>query len=87
MQLRDYQLEAKRQVLDHWRTGINKTLLILPTGTEKTIVFSSITEDIVREGGRVLILAHREELLNQAADKLQRATGLGCAVEKADILS
>lgn len=84
MQLRDYQLEAKRQVLDHWQTGIDKTLLILPTGTGKTIVFSSITEEVVRNGGRVLILAHREELLNQAADKLQRATGLGCAVEKAD---
>lgn len=50
----------------------------------KTIVFSSLTKEMVRRGERVLILAHREELLRQAADKLERLTGLECAVEKAD---
>lgn len=50
----------------------------------KTIVFSRVAEDQVKNGERVLILAHRGELLEQAADKLNRATGLNCAVEKAE---
>ena len=57
---------------------------MLPTGTGKTIVFASVAADQVRAGDRVLILAHRGELLEQAADKLQRSTGLVSAVEKAD---
>lgn len=84
MELRPYQDEAKRRVLEQWDTGNRRTLLVLPTGCGKTIVFAKITEDCVRNGERVLILAHRSELLQQAADKLLRATGLGCAVEKAE---
>ena len=38
----------------------------------------------MRRGDRVLILAHRGELLDQAADKIKTATGLGCATEKAE---
>jgi len=56
----------------------------LPTGTGKTIVFASVAEEFVRRGKRVLILAHREELLQQAADKIEKTTGLCCAVEKAE---
>ena len=84
MELRPYQLAAKQAVQDEWKKGIQKTLLVLPTGTGKTIVFSKLTEDCVRSGERALILAHRGELLDQAADKLNKATGLGCAVEKAE---
>lgn len=84
MQLRPYQIAAKEAVLSEWQGGHPKTLLVLPTGTGKTIVFASVTEDMVRAGKRVLILAHRGELLDQAADKIYRATGLGCAVEKAE---
>ena len=84
MELRPYQQEAKEAVQKEWAGGVQKTLLVQATGTGKTIVFSSITEDCVRDGERVLILAHRGELLDQAADKLQTATGLGCAVEKAE---
>jgi len=84
MELRPYQIEAKNAVFAEWEKGNKKTLLVLPTGTGKTIVFSSITADCVRNGERVLILAHRSELLEQAADKLYQSTGLGCAVEKAE---
>lgn len=84
MELRPYQKEAKTAVLKEWDEGNAKTLLVLPTGTGKTIVFSSITEECVRRGERVLILAHRGELLEQAADKLKKSTGLNCAVEKAE---
>ena len=86
---RYYQLEAIKGSAKHpgierawgiWR----KVLLVQATGTGKTIVFCLLTSDIVAAGGRVLILAHRDELIRQAADKLETATGLGCAIEKAD---
>lgn len=83
MELRPYQEEARQKIFQEW-TGVNRTLLVLPTGCGKTIVFAKVTEDCVRQGKRVLILAHRGELLYQAADKLMKATGLGCAVEKAE---
>ena len=84
MELRPYQGEAKEAVFEQWEGGIRKTLLVLPTGCGKTIVFAKITEDCVRNGDRVLILAHRGELLEQAADKIAKATGLKCATEKAE---
>lgn len=84
MQLRPYQQEAMKAVMDQWEDGCRKTLLVLPTGCGKTIVFAAITEALVRSGKRVLILAHRGELLDQAADKIGRTTGLKCAVEKAE---
>jgi superfamily II DNA or RNA helicase len=84
MQLRTYQDEAKHAIFNEWAKGNKKTLLVLPTGTGKTIVFAKVTEECVRRGERVLILAHRGELLDQAADKLSTATGLKCAVEKAE---
>lgn len=84
MNLRPYQNEAKLAILEQWSEGINKVLAVLPTGTGKTILFSAVTEECVRQGKRVLILAHRGELLDQAADKLMKSTGLGCATEKAE---
>lgn len=83
MQLRPYQEEARARVFEQWESGSSKTLLVLPTGCGKTIVFAKITEDCVRKGSRVLILAHRGELLEQASDKIFKATGLKSAVEKA----
>lgn len=83
MDLRTYQQEAKDAIFSQWES-VDKTLLVLPTGCGKTIVFAKVTEECVRQGSRVLILAHRGELLQQAADKLSRVTGLGCATEKAE---
>lgn len=84
MELRPYQQEAMDAILEAWENGTHKTLLVLPTGCGKTIVFAKVTEECVRQGDRVLILAHRGELLEQAADKIRKATGLGCATEKAE---
>lgn len=84
MELRPYQEEAKNAIFEQWKNGTRRTLLVLPTGCGKTIVFAKVTEDCVRHGNRVLILAHRGELLDQAADKIRKTTGLGCAVEKAE---
>ena len=84
MELRTYQIESIQAVEAEWNKGRKRTLLVLPTGCGKTIVFCKIAERAVAKGGRVLVLAHRGELLDQAADKLQRSTGLLCAVEKAE---
>lgn len=89
MQPRYYQIEAIngsakfpgiKRAWQNWRN----VLIVLPTGTGKTIVFSLLAQDLIRDGARVLILAHRDELIRQAVDKLAQATGLSAAVEKAD---
>ncbi len=84
MELRPYQEAARQAIHTQWNSGVQRTLLVLPTGTGKTIVFAAVVEDAVRAGRRVLILAHRGELLDQAADKIRRSTGLASAVEKAE---
>lgn len=65
MTLRPYQKEAVNAINEHWNEW-DKELLVLPTGCGKTIVFSSIAHD---RSGNVLILAHRDELIEQARDK------------------
>lgn len=84
LQMRPYQQAAREAIHAEWNDGRRRTLLVLPTGTGKTIVFAAVTEDQVRSGSRVLVLAHRGELLEQAADKIKRSTGLTSAVEKAE---
>lgn len=83
IELRPYQEEAKEAVFSQWET-VKRTLLVLPTGCGKTIVFAKTAEECVRRGSRVLILAHRGELLEQAADKIEKSTGLKSAIEKAE---
>ena len=87
MQLRPYQSEAVTAIRREWSEGKQRTLLVLPTGGGKTVVMSKVAEGAVRDGGRVLIMAHRGELLTQAADKLRMVTGLESAIEKADSTS
>lgn len=84
MDLRPYQEQAKTAIFEEWDKGVRRTLLVLPTGCGKTIVFAKTAEECVRRGDRVLIMAHRGELLDQAADKIGKATGLACATEKAE---
>lgn len=84
MELRPYQETARQKVQEEWEEDKKRTLLVLPTGTGKTIVFSKIIEDRVKKGERVLVIAHRGELLEQASDKLYKSTGLKTATEKAE---
>lgn len=83
LNLRDYQHSAIDKLRGGWlKTGNNnyhaRQLLVLATGLGKTVVFSHITDWVYRElNGHVLILAHREELLEQAEDKLATVMGLG----------
>lgn len=77
MKLRPYQIEAVEAVFREWEDQ-QSTLLVLPTGCGKTVVFADI---IRRHGGRAMVLAHREELIFQARDKIALVAGFDAAVE------
>src|SRR5215467_10302487 len=64
---RPYQYEAVAALLAATARGIQRPLLVLPPGTGKTIVFALLVQ---RRRGRALILAHRDELIQQAVAKL-----------------
>lgn len=68
--LRDYQKDAVERVMASWqKEPSGRELLVLPTGSGKTIVFSEIARRIAEQGVLTLILAHRDDLLDQAIDK------------------
>ncbi len=72
MILRDYQHAAVEAVYDHLRTRDDNPCVVIPTAGGKTPVIATICKDAVgRWSGRVLVLAHVKELLEQAADKLR----------------
>jgi superfamily II DNA or RNA helicase len=71
---RPYQEEAVTAVLDAPGRGVRRPLFVLPTGTGKTICFAEV---IRRRPGRALVLAHRDELIQQAAAKLRMVAGAG----------
>jgi superfamily II DNA or RNA helicase len=69
LELRPYQAEAISAIEDAERRGVRRPLLGLPTGTGKTVIFAAL---IRRRGGSALVLAHRDELLMQATDKIRQ---------------
>lgn len=82
--LRPYQQQCVDAVLSGFGE-FQKQLVVVPTGGGKTIVFSHLAKHFNEQGQRVLILAHRGELLQQAADKLHRSTGIFAQTEKAEM--
>ena len=85
MELRPYQQEARAAVEQDWSDGFHKNA---PGSAHRVREDNRVLQDCGGHGapGRAVawILAHRGELLEQAADKLLTATGLRCAVEKAE---
>ena len=83
MQLRDYQTEAIAAVLKARKSGVRRMVVCLPTGSGKTVIFSELARMARRQ---VLVIAHREELLSQAQNKLQAAVGPSriVAIERAE---
>ena len=68
LKLRPYQTECLQKIEQGHAAGISRQLIALPTGSGKTIVFASLIKE---RKGRALILAHRDELIRQAVDKLE----------------
>jgi len=69
--LRPYQRAAVESVRDHWARGVRRQLIVLPTGAGKTVVFSHLIRRRTTDGRRALVIAHRDELIRQAVEKIQ----------------
>ena len=74
MELRPYQLEQQKAVLSNYDGGVRQQLVSAATGTGKTVLFSRLP-DLMRSRlpGKMLVLAHREELLEQAIEDIKAA--------------
>lgn len=80
MQLRDYQSQTVQATFSEWESH-DSTLVVLPTGMGKTVVFATIAARWTE--GRVLVIAPQIELVDQAAKKIQQVTGEWPAIEQA----
>ena len=69
--LRPYQQAAVDGVRDSFRAGRRRPLLVAPTGSGKTVIFSYVTASAAAKGNRTLILVHRAELLEQCHRSLE----------------
>lgn len=78
MNLRPYQAAASDAVFQEWQDN-DSTLVVMPTGGGKTVLFADVIRRVFPR--RALVIAHREELIFQARDKIQRVTGLSADVE------
>ena len=80
--MRDYQDDAADCVMDEW-TRVIATLVVMATGSGKTILFAEIIRRM--QPMRAMILAHRGELITQAHSKVSHVTGLLCGIEMAEV--
>src|SRR6185369_6961772 len=78
---RDYQTNAENAICHEWET-VPSTALVLPTGCGKTVCFANVIKR--RLPRRALVIAHREELIYQARDKIQRFAEVECGIEMAE---
>jgi len=83
IELRDYQEHTITALLKP-PEDVTRSLAVLPTGSGKTIIFAALLDRVLRNGERALVLAHREELLTQARDKIAfAAPSLHVEIEQA----
>lgn len=84
MKARCYQVRAVDCAFERYLAGDQRTLIVLPTGGGKTVVAAFIAKRLLAEnpGKRVMVLAHRSELISQAAEKFATVTGILPEIEK-----
>lgn len=82
MELRPYQKESVESIFEEWKEH-KSTLIVQATGTGKTIVFAEVVKRLNTLNKKILILAHRAELLEQTQNKLT-LFGIDSVLEKAE---
>jgi DNA repair protein RadD len=85
VEARWYQAEANQAAWQYISDGRGNPLIVLPTGAGKSIVIALLIRQAVEWGQRVLVVAHRKELLQQNADKIYRLTGLKVGINSAGL--
>lgn len=91
MQPRPYQVKALNRILEEFNSGVQRTLITIPTGTGKTIIFNGIAfyfaynPNRTPTGKKVLVMAHQNILIDQAADKFEKAVGVQVSREKGNV--
>src|SRR3990172_519257 len=84
MKLRHCQRQAIAGIHERFKDH-QTALMVAPTGFGKTVVFAHLIKEMTGNGnGRAMVIAHRDELLQQACDKIHRVAGIMPDVEKAD---
>lgn len=81
--LRPYQQSLINGIFERWQQGDRRVMAQLPTGAGKTIAFGAISQEFTSRSETVLILAHREELVTQACDKVGAIANVDTGVIKA----
>ena len=81
--LREYQEELIQDIFTQWHAGNRRVLAQSPTGSGKTVIASAVAHQFTQRGEGVLFLAHRQELLYQAKEKLEIITGESVGIIKA----
>jgi superfamily II DNA or RNA helicase len=71
MTLRPYQNQLANDIRAAFGSGANRPLAVSPTGSGKTVLFSYITSQVLKRGSRVIIVAHRREILDQISATLK----------------
>jgi ATP-dependent helicase IRC3 len=69
VQLRKYQEDCLDSIVENMQAGVRHQLIVMATGLGKTVVFSNLPARL--NNGKMLVIAHRSELLDQAVDKIQ----------------
>jgi len=72
LKLRLYQVEAVRAILADWASGLTDVLLTMCTGGGKTAVFLALLNDVLVDGKRGMVIAHRKELIDQPLARLHQ---------------
>jgi DNA repair protein RadD len=86
LELRAYQKSAIQALYSTWREGKAKHLLVVaPTGSGKSLMLSQLIKDITEKGGRVLVLCHRKELIEQDAATIFKLAGIRCGIYSAGL--
>ena len=84
IQLKNYQKKALHEINVNYANGTKSQLLVMATGTGKTVVFCEFIKELISVEKKVLILVHRDELINQAERRLKLHTSEPFGIEKAE---